>query len=102
MRRRQEGRRDAGWTFVTHHTLVLMCITEDPEIRMVDMAERVGVTERAVLAIVSDLEDAGYLTRTRVGRRNRYEIDRSMPLRHMETEGHRLGELLAVLAAPVD
>jgi len=68
--------------------------------RMSDVAERVGITERAVQGIVADLVDAGYLTRSRVGRRNHYEINREMPLRHLETQHHRLGELLGLLASP--
>jgi Mn-dependent DtxR family transcriptional regulator len=90
----------SGWTFVTSHFLVLLCIAEDPNIRIADVAERVGITERAVQGIVADLADQGYLTRTRVGRRNHYEINRQMPLRHLETQHHRLGELLSLLGGP--
>jgi predicted transcriptional regulator len=78
--------------------VVLLCIAEDADIRMTDVAARVGVTERAVQTIVADLVDAGYLTRRRVGRRNQYEINSEMPLRHLETEHKRLGELLGLLA----
>jgi hypothetical protein len=88
----------AGWTFVTTHLLVLLAIAEDPEIRMADVAELVGITERAVQRIVGDLVQTGYLTRVRIGRRNRYEINLEMPLRHLQTQHQRLGELLAVLA----
>jgi predicted transcriptional regulator len=83
---------------VTSHFVVLMCIAEDPNMRIADVAKRVGITERAVQGIMSDLVDAGYLARTRVGRRNHYEIDREMPLRHIETQHHRLGELLGLLS----
>jgi DNA-binding IclR family transcriptional regulator len=97
---RREGRSDQGWTFVTSHFLVLLCVAEDPSIRIADVAKRVGITERSVQGILSDLVDQGYVTRTRVGRRNHYKIDRQMPLRHLETQHHRLGELLALLSAP--
>lgn len=90
-------REDSGWTFVTNHLIVLLCIAEDPGVRMSDVAERVGVTERAVQRIVADLVEAGYLERTRVGRRNHYRINAELPLRHLETQHQRLGELLAVL-----
>jgi predicted transcriptional regulator len=91
-----EARRP-GWTFVTNHFVVLLCIAEDPNIRMVDVAARVGITERAVQGIVADLVDTGYLRKTRVGRRNHYEIDAEMPLRHLETAHRHLGELLDLL-----
>jgi len=93
-------RSDSGWTFVSRHLLVLLCVAEDPSIRMSKVAERVGITERAVQGIIADLVDAGYLTRTRVGRRNHYEINREMPLRHLETQHHQLGELLGLLGSP--
>jgi DNA-binding MarR family transcriptional regulator len=89
----------ASWTFVTSHTLVLICIASDPEMRVSEIADHVGLTERRVQGIISDLVEAGYLTRTRNGRRNRYEIDRAKPLRHIETEHRQLGELLALLDA---
>jgi DNA-binding MarR family transcriptional regulator len=87
-----------GWTFVTNHLVVLLCIAEDTGVRMSDIAERVGVTERAVQRIVADLVDAGYLTRSRVGRRNHYEINDELPLRHLETQHRRIRELLVLLA----
>ena len=82
---------------MTNHLLVLLCISEDPDVRMIDVAERLGVTERAVQGIVGDLVEAGYLTRERVGRRNHYRIDFDMPLRHLETQHRQLGEMLALL-----
>ena len=90
-------RSDGGWTFVSNHFLVLLCIAEDPEQRMVDVSRRLGITERAVQGIVADLVDAGYLTRTKVGRRNHYRVNASMPMRHLETEHRQLGDLLAIL-----
>jgi predicted transcriptional regulator len=93
---RVEGR-GRGWTFVTNHFLVLLCIAEDPDVRMADVAQRVGVTERAVQRLVSDLVDAGYLVRSRQGRRNHYAINSGMPLRHLETQHRQLGDLLVLL-----
>lgn len=87
----------SGWTFLTNHGHVLVCIARDPDIRLRDVAARVGVTERAVQSIVRDLEEAGYLQRTRIGRRNRYRLDRGRPLRHPVERDHRIAELLAVL-----
>lgn len=70
------------WTFLTNHARVLICIARDPEIRMRDIAEEIGITERAAQLIIADLEEARYLTRTKVGRRNTYEIDPGRPFRH--------------------
>lgn len=85
------------WTFLTNHSHVLICLAEDPEMRLRDVAERVGITERAVFRIVADLEEAGVLTRHREGRRNQYEIHGNRPLRH-PVEMHRtVGDLLGLL-----
>ena len=87
----------APWTFLTNHTHVLFCIVRDPDVRIRDVATAVGVTERAVQRIVLELEEAGYLTRSREGRRNRYEVRAKLPLRH-EIEKHcDVADLLGVL-----
>lgn len=78
----------AGWTFLTNHAHVLFCIAQDPEIRLRDVAIRVGITERAVQRIVTDLEAAGYLVVSKEGRRNRYQVNREQKLRH-PIERHR-------------
>jgi len=84
-----------GWTFLTNHSHVLVCLASDPLMRMRDVAEKVGITERAVIRIIGDLERAGAILKTRDGRRNRYSIDLDLPLRH-PIEAHRtVGELLA-------
>ncbi len=70
------------WTFLTNHAHVLLCLAGDRRLRLRDVAARVGITERAVQRIVSELEAAGILTREREGRRNRYFIDPTVPLRH--------------------
>jgi DNA-binding MarR family transcriptional regulator len=78
----------AGWTFLTNHAHVLFCIAQDPEVRLRDVAARVGITERAVQRIVTDLEGEGYLTVSKEGRRNRYQVHYELPLRH-PIERHR-------------
>jgi DNA-binding Lrp family transcriptional regulator len=85
------------WTFLTNHSHVLLCIVEDPDIRLRDVAQRVGITERAAQRIVSELEEAGYLSHERVGRRNRYEVHPSLPLRHPLEDHLEIGALLRVL-----
>ena len=87
-----------NWRFVTNHTQVLLCIARDPDVRLRDVAEMVGITERAVQRIVADLVEAGFLQRERVGRRSRYMIDRGVGMRHPAQAGHDIGELLALLA----
>src|SRR3954449_11286604 len=77
-----------GWTFLTNHAHVLFCIAQDPEVRLRDVAARVGITERAVHRIVTDLEGEGYLTVSKEGRRNRYQVHYELPLRH-PIERHR-------------
>ena len=88
-----------GWTFLSNHGHVLVCIAGNPDLRLRDIASRVGITERAVFSIVDDLEADGYLTRIHVGRRNRYELNRVLPLRHPVESSHTVGELLGVLAS---
>ena len=85
------------WTFLTNHAHVLVCIAEEPDVRGRDIAERVGITERAAQSIVADLVEAGYVTRTREGRRNRYAIDPQAHLRHPLQQEHTIGELLSAL-----
>jgi DNA-binding MarR family transcriptional regulator len=85
------------WRFVTNHTQVLLCIARDPDVRLRDVAEMVGITERAVQRIVADLVEAGYLERERVGRRSRYSINRETEMRHAAQVGHDVGELLTLL-----
>jgi DNA-binding MarR family transcriptional regulator len=85
------------WTFLTNHALVLICVARDSNFRLRDIAECVGITERATHRIVSELEQAGYLTRHRMGRRTFYEVHPDVPLRHPLLSDRDLGELLAVL-----
>ncbi|MDX2036809.1 MAG: winged helix-turn-helix domain-containing protein [Isosphaeraceae bacterium] len=88
-----------GWTFLSNHSHVLLSIAVEPEIRLRDVAKRVGITERAVQRIVSDLEEGGYLTRERTGRRNSYRVHADRPLRH-PIESHRHVKALLALVLP--
>jgi len=85
---------------MTNHAHVLECIARDPNARLRDIAERVGITERTAAQIVSDLEEAGYLTKTREGRRNIYEVHGDLPLRHPRHRHHTVGELIRFLGSP--
>ena len=87
-----------GWTFLTNHARVLVQISRDPTARIRDIARVCLLTERAVTRIIGDLEHAGYLTHTRVGRSNRYQVTAAMPLRHPADVGHTAADLLAMLA----
>ena len=85
--RQKDASPSASWTFLTNHAHVLLCLVENPEARMREVAVRVGVTERAVQRIVAELEEAGYLSRMREGRANRYLVHEDLFLRH-PVEGH--------------
>jgi hypothetical protein len=91
---------DRPWRFLTNHALVLECIAGAPTVRLRDIAASVGITERAAASIVGDLADAGYLTRTRVGRRNEYIVHDELPLRHPLHRHHTVAELIAFLEGP--
>jgi DNA-binding MarR family transcriptional regulator len=85
------------WRFVTNHTQVLLCIARDPDARMKTIADSVGITERAAQRIVRDLVESGFVERERVGRRNRYVINRKVRMRHQFQHEHEIGELLDLL-----
>jgi DNA-binding Lrp family transcriptional regulator len=89
---------EPSWTFLTNHAHVLLAISAESQIRIRDIAAQVGITERAAHRIVSDLEVAGYLKVSKIGRRNEYSVVRNLPLRHPAERHHRIGELLKVLA----
>jgi hypothetical protein len=89
---------DGQWTILTGHGHVLVEIARDPEARIRDIAVAAGITERTAQAIVADLEDAGYITRTRAGRRTVYTINSERPFRHSAQDGHLIGPLLDLLA----
>ena len=88
-----------SWTLLTGHGHVLVEITRSPDSRIRDISAAVGLTERTVQAIVADLEAAGYLTRTRTGRRTRSTVHHDSLFRHPAQDGHRVGPLLTLLAA---
>ena len=85
------------WSFLTNHTQVLLCIARDPETRLRDIAETVGITERAVQRIVADLIESDFVTRERVGRRSRYRLNREARMRHPAQYEHEIGEMLDLL-----
>ena len=91
-----------SWTLLTGHGHVLVEIAKNPHARMRDISTVVGLTERTVQAIVADLEAAGYLTRGRIGRRNRYTLNRDNLFRHTAQEGLRVGPFLDLLAVTDD
>lgn len=91
-----------GWTFLTHHARVLILIARDPGIRLRDVAAACDITERRVQGIVADLEAAGYLTHTRVGRRNRYEVVSGTRFRHPAEAGRLIAGLLALVNGEPD
>jgi DNA-binding IclR family transcriptional regulator len=90
---------DQSWTFLTNHTHVLLCVAQEPDIRLSKIATMVGIGERAAHRIIHELETAGYLRVSKVGRRNVYDIDLDRPLRH-PLESHR--HIRSVLAPLVE
>ena len=85
------------WTFLSNHAHVLVCLAVDPDARLRDVALSVGITERAVQKIVSDLEEAGVIVRERSGRRNFYRLDLDVPLRHALESHKTVGTLLSLV-----
>lgn len=94
--------RGRSWTLLTGHGHVLVEIARNPDARIRDISLLVDLTERTVQAIVADLEAAGYLTRTRIGRRTRYTVNADSPFRHSAQEGLRVGPMLDLLTAMAD
>jgi DNA-binding MarR family transcriptional regulator len=96
------GRDEKPWRFVTSHTQVLLCIARNPEIRIRDVADLIGITERAAQRIIADLVEAGYVERMRVGRRNHYLVKTDLRMRHPLQQTHEIGELLDLLLGPTE
>jgi DNA-binding IscR family transcriptional regulator len=94
------GETDHPWRFMTNHAHVLECIAADPTTRLRDIAASVDITERTAAQIVSDLERAGYLTKSRNGRRNHYEVHDELALRHPRHRHHTVGDLIRFLDGP--
>ncbi|MGD8320206.1 MAG: winged helix-turn-helix domain-containing protein [Gemmatimonadota bacterium] len=88
---------EASWTFLTNHSHVLLCLYRDSQVRLRDVAELVGITERSVQRIVHELEEAGVIARERDGRRNSYRINPQINLRHPLESHTTVGELLRVV-----
>ena len=86
-----------SWRFLSNHTQVLLCIQRDPNVRYRDIAETVGITERAAQRIVADLIESGYVESERIGRRNHYRVNTDIAMRHPAQDGHDVGELLRLL-----
>jgi DNA-binding MarR family transcriptional regulator len=86
-----------SWTFLTNHAQVLLCIAQNSDIRLRDVAQTVGITERAAQRIVLDLVEANFLERQRNGRRNHYAINPDATMRHVAQQGHPVRELLNLL-----
>ena len=87
-----------AWTLLTNHGRLLLLIAAHPDARVRDLAAEAGITERAAGSIVSDLEEAGYVTRIRTGRRNHYVVHADRPFRHPAEAGHDVGALLTVFS----
>jgi Mn-dependent DtxR family transcriptional regulator len=98
---RPEVERPQTWTFLTNHAHVLISLADDPTLRIRDLAARVGITERAIQRIIADLEEAGYLTHEREGRRNLYRVRGNRPLRHPVEAHQTVAALLGALRSGV-
>jgi predicted transcriptional regulator len=88
----------ASWSFLTNHARTLLCIADDPGVRVRDIAVEVGITERRAHGIVADLVDAGYVVKEKIGRRNRYRVHGHLPLRDPVSRERTIGEMLDLLA----
>ena len=88
-----------AWTFLSNHGHVLLCIARDPNVRVREIAQSVGITERAVQRILSELEEVGVISRSRQGRRTHYEINERVPLRHPIEADHSVGELMRLVGS---
>lgn len=88
------------WNFLTNHGRALLCIARDPEVRLREIAMTLAISERRTYAIVTDLTDAGYLVKSKEGRRNRYEIQTHLPLPEFTGRDQAIGAVLDLLAAP--
>lgn len=86
-----------SWSFLTNHARVLVCIAHDPGVRLREIGDAVGITERAAHRIVSELAEAGYISRERHGRRNRYSVQAHLPLPDPIAREQNIGDLLAIL-----
>jgi hypothetical protein len=88
------------WTFLTNHAQALLCIAHDPGVRLREIGEQIGITERAAHRIVGELDAAGYVVRQRVGRRNQYTIQADLPMPDRVAREQKIGVLLTILTTP--
>jgi len=88
----------ASWTFLTNHARVLLCVANDPGVRLRDIAASLGITERSAFGIISDLVEAGYVVKEKDGRRNRYHIQAHLPLPELASRDRTVGDVLTLLA----
>ena len=88
----------ANWNFLSNHGQALLCIARDPDSRLRDIADCLGITERRTYDIVSDLTEAGYVVKAKEGRRNRYEVQGHLPLPDDVVQEQAIGEVLALLS----
>lgn len=88
------------WTFISNHGHILLALAQDPEARMRDLADRVGITERAVHRLLGEMEQAGVIRRQKIGRRNTYSINRRVKLRHPIEEHRTVGDLIDLVLRP--
>ena len=91
--------RTTRWSFLTNHARIVLCIAKDPGIRLREIGEAVGITERAAHRIVTELAASGYISRRRDGRRTHYTIESNLPLPDSLARGKRVGDLLTILGA---
>ncbi len=96
------GDNEKTWTFLTNHAHVLVCIAADETVRTRDVAQLVGITERSAQRIIAELEEAGYVSHEKVGRRNRYHVNPEIHLRHPLEDHLEVGALLRVLTSASD
>src|SRR6476660_3312503 len=92
----------ANWSFLTNHARVLLCIAQDPSVKLSDIADRTGVNDRTAYGIVTDLTEAGYVVKHKDGRRNRYQIQVHLPLPEIGSRERTIGEILALLTGADD
>ncbi|MEY4714289.1 MAG: hypothetical protein RIQ37_619 [Actinomycetota bacterium] len=86
------------WTFLTHHAHALLVISKNKDAKLQEIASNLGISERATIRVLNDLEEAGYLAKTRLGRRNHYEIASQAPLRHGSSKGRTIRDLVKSLS----
>ena len=91
-----------SWTFLSNHAQVLLCVARDPDMRLRDIAQSVAITERAAQRIVSDLVEAGYIERERVGRRSHYRLNGEVRMRHVAQADYEINELLKAFPLPTE